>query len=105
MRVSQRTLRRWYNLYNRKYFGNRLPKDIKIGFKNFRAKLIGECTSGESIYINTRVRWSKTICKATLLHEMVHLELPDHMGHGVTFQKRMLQLARAGAMKKLWLKA
>jgi Zn-dependent peptidase ImmA (M78 family) len=54
------------------------------------------------IAINTWLRDWPTLWRWTLLHEMVHLFLPDHADHGEKFQKEMLRLARAGAFRNLW---
>lgn len=95
-----------YDSYNKKYFGNKLPKDMVVHF----APCGDERNIGFTrfyrnrplfIVIDKRIRKMKAIVLATLLHEMVHCELPKS-NHGAPFQKRMLKLAKAGAFNKLW---
>lgn len=95
-------LERTYQKYNRQYFGNKLPKlsevDVHWGF----IKEMGYEWGGV-IVINRRYRQRDAIWKLTLLHEMVHLSLPNVKDeHGPRFQKAMLRLARLGAFEGLW---
>jgi predicted SprT family Zn-dependent metalloprotease len=98
-------LERTYRLFNRKYFGNRLPKHTDLLLRWGKIAGMGY-QQGDEIVINRKDRRRDSVWKMTLLHEMVHLALPNakaHNGfHGQDFQKEMLRLAKAGAFKDLW---
>ena len=57
---------------------------------------------GDEIAINARDRRSERLWRGTLLHEMVHMELPDQIHHGKKFEVRMVKLANSGAFKGIW---
>lgn len=95
-------LEKTYRLYNRKYFGNRLPKTPDVDLRWADIPEMGYEQGGE-IVLNKRYRHRASVWKFTLLHEMVHLSQPKvKHDHGKEFQKEMLRLARAGAFKGLW---
>lgn len=54
------------------------------------------------IEINKLLKWSDSQTALTLLHECVHVELPYRINHGPVFHKRMMQLAKKGAMRPWW---
>lgn len=95
-----------YREFNRKWFGNRLPKDMVVSYANLDP--IGQGVThyfkGRPLYIelNHRLRWSESQTALTLLHEMVHVSLPYRFNHGPKFHKEMLRLAKAGAFKAWW---
>ena len=104
MRVTNLYLAHAYASFNKKYFRNRLPKDMAIRFGK-----IEECGSAQFkfqrplfIILNKRLAWHYMLVDMTLLHEMVHVEHPEWGGHGVKFQKRMLKLAKEGAFRCRW---
>lgn len=92
-----------YKLYNRKYFGGRLPNppEVTVRWEDIEESLMGY-QEGTEIAISRKYRYSNSIWRLTLLHEMVHLATPGGHAHGKEFQGRMLKLAKAGAFKKLW---
>jgi hypothetical protein len=95
-------LQRTYQQYNRKYFGNKLPKVSEVDLHWGSIREMGYEWGGE-IVINRRYRYRDAVWKLTLLHEMVHLSLPAVQDeHGKEFQKGMLRLAKAGAFEGLW---
>jgi hypothetical protein len=90
-----------YRYYNRKYFGNELPIDIKLRWAEI-FPIMGYQLDDE-IVLDRRDRRRERIWQFTLLHEMVHLSLPDVKSHhGEAFQRAMLRLAKLGAFKDLW---
>ena len=99
--MSQR-LKRTYRSYNRRYFNNRLPNppEVKIAWGDIEP-LLGYQLSDE-IVLSKKTHRQDSVWKMTLLHEMVHLSLPDEPEHGKVFQKGMLRLAKLGAFKNLW---
>lgn len=94
-------LEKAYSRYNRKYFGNGLPKVSEVELRWEKIPEMGYQV-GYEIVINRKDRRRESVWKLTLLHEMVHMYLPDACEHGKKFQKEMLRLARLGAFKGLW---
>jgi len=93
-------LQRAYREYNKKYFGNRLPKSTQLRWADM--SMMGYQLDDE-IVINRRDRKRDRVWKGTLLHEMVHLSLPKtRFDHGKEFQKEMLRLAKLGAFRNIW---
>lgn len=120
-------LRRFCNLANKRYFGGRLPI-AKISFSSrLRAyrhgrtftcvydvkQVDGRWTEFEMshIEISSKLRRARDLCMMTVYHEMVHAEL-FRLGFydgenscrksGARFNRRMTELAQAGAFNGLW---
>lgn len=81
----KRTLSSWYAYYNRKFFANRLPPPVYIGF---RRPTKGDCMVGETsallhgellvvgyVRIHPVLRRLDALVLSTVLHEMIHIEL------------------------------
>ena len=104
MTPCERYLRRWYAVYNHRYFNGELPADIDVFFARLR-RCGGDCEidrGGEFVVrIHYRQKHYRTT-KYTLLHEMVHVKLNPYGGHGPRFDEEMLRLAIAGAFHGLW---
>jgi hypothetical protein len=103
---SDRQLRRWYRLYNRKYFRGKLPSSIFIVYETVE-RAYGDCWVTPEGWF--RIRVNPDLCvgrsarRFTLMHEMVHVDLWGvNDRHGPIFDAQMLRLAAAGAMKGLW---
>lgn len=102
---SKRGLKRAYDYYNRRYFGNKLPRSIELVFTEHVRGAIGVTMLSYEppiIMIAQSIRHLTTTVELTLLHEMVHVLLGPRVNHGPKFQNEMLRLAKAGAMKELW---
>ena len=103
--VTNAELQGMYHTFNKKWFGNRLPKDMVVCF----LKLSG-CSGMTSFYrnrslyihLNVNLRIDRSATAMTLLHEMVHVALPYGVAHSSKFHRRMLRLAKQGAFKKWW---
>lgn len=96
-----------YKIYNKQYFSNALPNDMVVEFSSGvlpKAYAVTRFYKNRPLFIliDKKFRPMKGIALMNLLHEMVHVALPKVDGHGAPFQKRMLQLAKAGAFNKLW---
>lgn len=103
--VTNAEVQRMYREFNKKYFNNRLPKDMVVRFEIFDyAQGVTHFKYDRPLYIqiSKKLKWSRSQTALTLLHEMVHVELPYRLNHGPRFHKRMMQLARAGAFKPWW---
>lgn len=100
---TNKALRLAFAKANKLYFKNRLPKNTLVLYAPLRG-LLGVCyerkQGGPRIVINEKYRHSWTITIGTLLHEMVHLE--GYWGHGWRFNRRMLRIAKLGALNGLW---
>jgi hypothetical protein len=93
-------LRRIYLNYNRRYFKGELPTDAEIVWEPLAGSLLGyQC--GDKIALNAKMKHADVIWRGTLLHEMVHLELPAKVKHGPRFRKRMRELVAQGAFDGL----
>jgi len=110
MRANQ-TLKRYYDFWNKKYFDNLLPHDVKIGYdaKRYasrkRKKEFGEADARKNeIAINPRWRDTKAIVLWALIHEMAHLEEYRRHGrmsdHDEPFEEIMNELGAKGAFSK-----
>ena len=121
MRGMTNSCLRWmFQKFNRKYFHSCLPKRFAVRFSDLERNAFG-VTRFRTIYvknkgrkgykrntaigpieIDNRFKRSRPIVAMTLLHEMVHAAYPDISGHGPRFQRKMLQLAKAGAFNAWW---
>ena len=97
-----------FDIANRKYFGNRLPKiHVRWTFDlpEDHAGIYMYPGKGQPgvILLNADFKTIEVLWIATLLHEMVHLELRDRRikDHGYIFRRRMRELVMAGAFDDL----
>lgn len=125
--MARPSLKYYYDLFNKRYFRNKLPKDCRVFWADlteynanglFQASygVIAELTKGprkgqvhrisgsrDTIRIDTALLGNKTVALMILLHEMCHLKLKRvHRGHGTPFQKEMKKLAARGAFRDKW---
>lgn len=110
MSPSDKSLRHWFNRYNKAYFDGSLPEDTQLIWEACSADAstcpVYEAADGKFIIrMEPGIKGFPLYWKATLLHEMVHIDLwakfPKHQ-HGKAFNARMLKLAQDGAFKKVW---
>ena len=102
--MTNAEVQQMYADFNRRYFHNSLPKDMVVHYAPLKYCFgLTGIHRGRALYIQLdwELRKSRTHSALTLLHEMVHCEQPNGE-HGPKFHKRMLQLAKAGALKKWW---
>jgi len=107
-------LREVFSIYNERYLGGKLalynlsfsPID-ELGHA-FRYRTVGKRrdeSDAWEIHISSRLRYSRRLWATTLLHEMVHLKMRNRHSCGLRgrrFNKRMRELAMAGAFDGLW---
>jgi SprT-like family len=118
-----------YKFFNKKYFYNRLPLNMRImimrgeGLKASKKEslVLGsyvdakervvQIDKGKKIFHNgplilLRVNFPNVLIYSTLLHEMAHISVrskfPRAYGHGPRFHKEMLRLAKLGAFNTIW---
>ena len=101
-----------FTYYNKKYFGNLLPKyKVVFAFPTMDRRCAAEEDVDQKIIrINPRLKGFYQEVKVCLLHEMIHAKL-DVTGaytkwhksmqawHGPVFQKEIMRLFKAGAYK------
>lgn len=115
MKVSKKGLRKMYRDFNRKWFRNRLPKNIEVRFVDLpQPKALSHINFGLThfeaykpvyIYIWSGLQRNHGETAMTLLHEMVHVSLPytcNSHGPYSRFEKEMVRLAKAGAFNPYW---
>lgn len=113
---TDKALRGRYDKFNRKYFGNRLPKGkqvLVIWRKPFIAGHGAElCFPFEKnqplVLVNPILKkiGAENYSIQSLLHEMCHLHLwvqgKSYKGHGWLFQNEMKRVANLGALRGIW---
>jgi hypothetical protein len=104
--VTNQDLQYLYCEFNRKYFSNKLPKDMAVHFEKLPGDRLGVTRYHYHrplyIEISISLQRSFSLTAMTLLHEMVHVSLPFTINHGPVFHKRMKKLARQGAFNRWW---
>jgi len=107
-----------YLIFNRRYFGNKLPLDAKIIWSHKTTKkraaqlLVWKHKLDDTeIALNPNMKKLGAECRAlqSLLHEMCHLYLrvlgkpvSVYTGHGRLWNQEMKRLARVGAFNTIW---
>lgn len=113
-------LKKLFNQWNRKFWRGKLPEETVVRWASSRelASVLGEKRAvwgvffyegekrGErpTILLNDvmrRKKWGNT-ARATLVHEMCHLEGKARDHHGETFNRRMLRVAKLGIFDSIW---
>jgi hypothetical protein len=90
------SLMRLYENYNRQYFAGRLPPiTIRVSEENDSDLQAEYEQASGMIYFYLSDRTADCILRTTLLHEMVHIAVPED-GHGARFRAELQRLAEAG---------
>lgn len=96
--IDKRKFQRLYAKYNRLYFGRSLPRYVVFVLK--RSEMPGPEVEGFALHSEKAVLLadggSLEIMSSTLLHEMVHIAVPD-AGHGTEFRAELERLYALGA--------
>jgi hypothetical protein len=96
----------YYREVNASYFHSRLPKDIPMRFAKMRhvgtTWVDSKTNTPVEIWITEKLRTLQALTIMVVLHEMQHVQKPSFKGHGWQFDRRMLKLAKAGALNGLW---
>lgn len=101
-------LRALYLKLNKKFFSNRLPKDLPVYFCDKLTDNLGTTAISTQTFrplymkITKRIAFSFRLCYSTVLHEMVHVMRPEKRGHRRWFDREMLRLVKRGAMNGQW---
>ena len=119
MRASS-YLKKLYNLYNHRFFGDRLPEGVKIYYapkldkvntKDGKHRSTCAVTyfyedSPPKIIIRKTATSNMRHMASDLIHEMVHVAKPnadcEAESRNSEFQKEMKRLAKAGAFQNVW---
>jgi hypothetical protein len=105
-------LREFYRIYNHYFFGGRLPENVVVCFEKL-SRMDAAYTDfwGKGpdrvveITLDERLRGLDCVCGWHMIHEMAHVDMKmtnPRVIHGPKFDKRMLQLAVAGAFEGIW---
>jgi hypothetical protein len=96
---SVRELSYQYHRYNRLYFGGRLPPvRISIEKSDEPGTLGGYDPDTRTIILSIPGQVSEREVLTTLIHEMVHVAVPDPEDrHGAPFRAELQRLAEAGS--------
>jgi hypothetical protein len=115
-----RTLQSFYRTFDRRYFGNGLPKDTTVTFSSQRLRKgeiervhvhgLTRCENKKCaaswIDIHPELKASPALAIMTLFHAMVHLSAlqgdDKRLDHGPAFHRKMKQLAARGAINPFW---
>jgi predicted SprT family Zn-dependent metalloprotease len=116
--VTNKWLKENYLVFNKRYFGNKLPPDARVIWSNKTTRkraaqlLVWEDTLEDTeICLNPMLKKFGAECRAlqSVLHEMCHLRLrvlgygkSVYTGHGRLWQREMKRLANAGAFSTIW---
>lgn len=106
------TAQQAYDSINRWWFEGKLPR-VKICWPKYMltakpamiAQTVGSKKQAAEIHMNPKYRDASGVWLRTLIHEAVHVEQWTSRAkdcHGPKFEKRMRQLAEAGAFYGLW---
>lgn len=105
---SNPKLHRLYLQLNRKWFGNKLPKDTicvwsrALNREPLQAELDDEAEP-LIIRLNSHLRRFDNLTEYNLLHECAHIAtLSEADPHGPRWQREMMRLARARAFEHIW---
>jgi hypothetical protein len=106
-------LKHHFTIYNRRYFGGKLPDDTRVGWSEEVRRY-----AVERVHVHGKTKCSERDCRTsfikihpdlkkvmamalmTLLHAMIHLD--GKLTHGPKFQGSMKRLAAKGAFRDLW---
>lgn len=106
MTLCDRRITRWYKVFNEHWWNGELPQDVDVIW----APVYGCCADLNVLFndpesyvlrLNPRHAIDMNVCRINLIHEMTHIELWPYKAHGERFQKRIQELAAAGAYKGL----
>lgn len=116
MLKQDKRLQRWYEKYNKLYFGSKLPKACVVGWNNeldpgdaaavhgvhFTMAEDGVDWDVVGIHLDAAKHAGAKDARMSLLHEMAHLSLYPYRFHGKKFDMEMRRLAMLGAFDGLW---
>jgi hypothetical protein len=110
---SDKTLKRYYNIINRKFFNNELPTRVCVRWLNededdmrLEDKLFGFADKANDGYHKYQIALSKKLCgpassrMTTLAHECIHVYLDLRDDHGEAFERARLMLSDRGIFRK-----
>jgi hypothetical protein len=101
---TRSVLEKAYRRYNRKFFRNRLPNPPAVVLRWAPLKGIsGRWLPGEipTIEINKRFKSWEIFWTQILVHEMIHISLPNGAAHGLRFHDEMFRIMADGLMDAL----
>ena len=110
---SDKTLKRYYNLINRKFFNSELPTRVCVRWLNededdmrLEDKMFGYADVAQDNYHKFQIVLSRKLCgpassrMTTLAHEMIHVYTGLKDDHGSAFEKVRVMLSDRGIFRK-----
>lgn len=109
---TNKALREFYGTYNQLYYGSRLPRNAIVRFGRVAPKDAsyvefsgtGDDRTAE-IVVDEYLKGRDCIVAWLVVHEMSHLDVTishPRVEHGPRFQRRQLDLAKAGGLEGIW---
>jgi len=110
--TTNKALRDFFRVYNHMHFGGRLSENVTVSFGQTPKKDaayvdirgVGDDMVGE-IVIDERLRGMDCVVAWLIVHEQAHMDIDgddDGKHDGPKHNKRMMELARAGALEGIW---
>ena len=108
---SNRVLKSWYNLVNRKFFNNELPPNVCVRYLSeleipkFESKYYAWTSKLEGrhcycIVICKAKNPGRTAKAASLVHEMLHVATEMKDNHGPAFEAKRQMISDRGVFRK-----
>lgn len=110
---SDRTLKKYYDMINKKFFLGELPSNVCVRWLdpeedevNLEDKLFGYADKANDGYHKYQIVMSRKMCvpassrATTLIHEMIHVYTGMRDDHGPAFEKARQMLSDRGIYKK-----
>lgn len=105
---SDRTLKKWYSLVNKKFFYGELPTNVIVRWAApGEEKDIASCSKRETgdrhcyeILLNREKNKTRSQKLSTLVHEMIHVATHYRDDHGPLFAEWHAKLTERGVFKK-----
>lgn len=104
-------MQKHFSEFNKKYFGNRLPKNTDVEWSVEELRLEGYMgltlrndDGSFTILLDIQMKTIgyEKVADGTLIHESVHVDCYPIMGHGKCFQSDLLRIATMGGFKDIW---
>lgn len=104
---SDKTLKKWYSLINKKFFYGELPQNVVVrwslpGEEKDVASLEKSADHRHSfiLLLNKEKNPTLSIKLSSLLHEMIHVATGNRDDHGPLFEAWRVKLGSRGTFKK-----
>jgi hypothetical protein len=100
--MTNKDLQKQFERLDKLFFDSRL-EGLRVRFVDLNEEGANGMYMGNEIQIDKRLRHTDGPVIITLLHEMIHADMPKYIGypadggHGMLFQSRLVELFQMGA--------